>query len=172
MENCRWKYEWYFIQLKKQKIYFKPTYTNWEELWSDDIYPRVKGILLDGTLKEIEYPNQFFDYDFFWRDRIKITDLKKGNIKNNDDKITKVYVMIDKNTGYYKIGRSLKPKFRERTLQSEKPTIELLFSNDAKIKKEKDLHNMFSEKRIRGEWFNLNGSDLIKIKEYLNVNQI
>jgi hypothetical protein len=80
--------------------------------------------------------------------------------------------MIDKNTGYYKIGRSLKPKFREKTLQSEKPTIELLFSNDAKIKKEKDLHNMFSDKRIRGEWFDLNGSDLTKIKEYLNVDQI
>jgi len=171
-ENCYWKYNWRLEELKKQKIYFKPTYTNWEKIKYDDTYPTVKGVLLDETLKEIKNTMDFFDYNFFWNDRIKITDLKKGNVKNNDDKITKVYVMIDKNTGYYKIGRSLKPKFRERTLQSEKPTIELLFSNDAKIKNEKDLHNMFLEKRIRGEWFNLNGSDLIKIKEYLNVEQI
>jgi hypothetical protein len=171
-KNCNWAYTWRLEELKKQKIYFKPTYTNWEKMYPDEIYPKIKGIILDETLKEIENTYFFFDYSFFYNGRIRITDLKKGNVKNNDDKITKVYVMIDKNTGYYKIGRSLKPKFREKTLQSEKPTIELLFSNDAKIKKEKDLHNMFSDKRIRGEWFDLNGSDLTKIKEYLNVDQI
>lgn len=80
------------------------------------------------------------------------------------DKITKIYVMIDKNTGYYKIGRSNNPKRREKTLQSEKPTIEMLFSFDAKSSHEKTLHNMFNEKRIRGEWFDLNGSDILLIK--------
>ena len=76
--------------------------------------------------------------------------------------------MIDKNTGYYKIGRSVNPSIREKTLQSEKPTIEMLFNHDAEVKDEKELHNMFSEKRIRGEWFDLNGSDLCKIKDYLS----
>ena len=27
---------------------------------------------------------------------------------------------------------------------------------------------MFSDKRVRGEWFDLNGSDLYKIREYFN----
>ena len=84
------------------------------------------------------------------------------------EKFTKVYVMIDKNTGYYKIGRSKNPQYRERTLQSEKPTIEMLFNHEARVKDEKDLHKMFQDKRVRGEWFDLNGSDLYKIREYFN----
>ena len=75
--------------------------------------------------------------------------------------------MIDKNTGYYKIGKSTNPNLRERTLQSEKPTIEMIFNKEAKQSDEKKLHEMFKENRIRGEWFDLNGSDLIKIKNYL-----
>ena len=91
---------------------------------------------------------------------------------------TKIYIMIDKNTGYYKIGRSINPNFREKTLQSEKPTIELLYTFDALCKDEKKLHNMFISQRIRGEWFKLSDSDIdivkdffknkVKIPEFLN----
>ena len=76
--------------------------------------------------------------------------------------------MIDKNTGYYKIGRSIRPLYREKTLQSEKPTIEMLFNYDARIKDEIKLHNIFKDKNVRGEWYNLDGTDLQKIKEYFN----
>lgn len=67
-----------------------------------------------------------------------------------------VYLMKDKSTGYYKIGRSTNPKYRERTLQSEKPTIELVFST-AETKKinERLLHKKYNDQHIRGEWFNL-----------------
>ena len=34
--------------------------------------------------------------------------------------------MIDHNTGYHKIGISNNPSYREQTLQSEKPTIDML----------------------------------------------
>ena len=67
-----------------------------------------------------------------------------------------VYLMKDKFTGYYKIGRSAEPKYRERTLQSEKPTIELVFST-AETKKinEKLLHAKYKDQQVRGEWFDL-----------------
>lgn len=78
---------------------------------------------------------------------------------------TKVYIMIDKNTGYYKIGRSIKPKKRESTLQSEKPTIEMLFYFEATKDLELNLHKHFSSKRVRGEWFNLTNEDLDYIKQ-------
>ena len=81
---------------------------------------------------------------------------------------TNVYVMIDTNTGYYKIGRSVNPKIREKTLQSEKPTIEMLFNKKATNKEEKQLHELFKDKRLRGEWFDLTAKDLDTIKEYLN----
>lgn len=73
----------------------------------------------------------------------------------------KTYIMIDHNTGYYKIGKSKKPRFLEKTLQSEKPTIEMLFVINKNI--EKELHRRYSDKRVRGEWFRLEDKDV----EYL-----
>jgi hypothetical protein len=93
-------------------------------------------------------------------------EIELKNITNKKAVDTQIYVMIDKNTGYYKIGRSVNPKIRERTLQSEKPTIEMIFSYLGLSSDEKELHEMFFEKRIRGEWFDLNGTDIQKIKNF------
>lgn len=65
----------------------------------------------------------------------------------------------DHNTGYYKIGRSNSPNFRERKLQSEKPTIEMICTCDKNI--ETELHQIFDCKRILGEWFDLSNEDVL-----------
>jgi len=93
---------------------------------------------------------------------IKLKKRKKRDVKDNY-----TYVMFDKNTGYYKIGQSTQPKIRERTLQSEKPTIEMYLCVKSSKEKESELHSKFREKRIRGEWFDLNESDLDYIKTVL-----
>jgi hypothetical protein len=80
-----------------------------------------------------------------------------------------VYVMLDENTGQYKIGVSKTPHHRERTLQSEKPTIEMLFFYKGGYKEEKELHKKFKEKRTRGEWFKLNEEDLNYIMSYFEL---
>lgn len=77
---------------------------------------------------------------------------------------TYVYVMIDHNTKYFKIGRSNSPLKRERTLQSEKPTIELIHKFECEYGIEKELHNKFNDKKIRGEWFKLDDNDIKYIK--------
>lgn len=88
--------------------------------------------------------------------------------KNNSIKIkkyiTNVYIMIDHNTKYYKIGRSDAPLKREKTLQSEKPTIELIYKFECEYGIEKELHNKFIDKKIRGEWFNLDNNDIAYIQ--------
>lgn len=67
-----------------------------------------------------------------------------------------VYLMKDNHNGLYKIGKSTKPKFREKTLQSEKPSIEMVFHTKERSDFNEDiLHREFSEFRIRGEWFDL-----------------
>jgi predicted GIY-YIG superfamily endonuclease len=76
-----------------------------------------------------------------------------------------VYLMHDTTNNYYKIGISNNPNYRERTLQSEKPTIELIASKKFPsrlivLSIEKALHESFKTKNIRGEWFNLNQSDV------------
>lgn len=65
----------------------------------------------------------------------------------------KSYIIKDKNTGLYKIGKSNNPKNREKTLQAEKPTYQLIKTFNKNW--ESHLHKKYKEQRLRGEWFNL-----------------
>lgn len=76
----------------------------------------------------------------------------------------KIYLMFNPRNGYTKIGRSIKPKVREKTLQGEVPDTEIIALWNSPKSTENELHTKFSEKRIRGEWFDLGISDLIEIK--------
>lgn len=68
---------------------------------------------------------------------------------------------------YFKIGISKEPKKRIKTLGTEMPTplttIRLFETEDMK-KLEEALHNVFAFKRIKGEWFALDESDVEYIK--------
>ena len=67
-----------------------------------------------------------------------------------------VYLMKDKANGLYKIGKSINPKCRERTLQSEKPSIKMVFTMPEREGfNERSLHREYAECRKRGEWFDL-----------------
>lgn len=79
-----------------------------------------------------------------------------------------VYLMLDTSTGYYKIGMSNNPEYRERTLQSEKPTIVKLCAKEFPNRAiagafESALHKTFESKRLRGEWFELDDNDITAI---------
>jgi len=80
--------------------------------------------------------------------------------KIENEEICYVYLMVDTVNNFHKIGISNKPEYREKTLQSEKPSIELIIAKEYPIRKlaeafEKALHNTYAKKRLRGEWFNL-----------------
>jgi hypothetical protein len=162
--NSYWGYE---VQ-KGDIFYFRPTDTTLYIQGRGHTFSIkedlcVKGDVLDCEFKVIQYNNELSGSDT----TVRVDNLKERDIINTyKHRLTKVYVMIDKNTGYYKIGRSKTPLKREKTLQSEKPTIEMLFFDDAKNKDVTILHQMFSEKIIRGEWFDLSGGDLTIIKDY------
>ncbi len=83
-----------------------------------------------------------------------------------------VYLMRDNSNGYHKIGISNTPEYREKTLQSEKPSIEMLVCKKFPTRKiaeaiESALHTAYSQQRIRGEWFNLDNVDVAAIIETL-----
>lgn len=83
-----------------------------------------------------------------------------------------VYLMIDTSNNFHKIGISNSPKYREHTLQSDKPTIELLCAKEYPSRAmaeaiEAALHKTYASKRIRGEWFNLDSSDIEELKQTL-----
>lgn len=102
------------------------------------------------------------------------TELKQAElIKETTSDFCFVYLMHDTSNGYYKIGISNNPEYRERTLQSEKPTIEMVVSKRFPVRNiaegvEKALHEIYSEKRLRGEWFYLNSNDVEHVKQTLN----
>lgn len=74
----------------------------------------------------------------------------------------KTYLMLDELTGFIKIGKSSAPSTREKTLLSQSPSIHLVCTIPDNI--EQELHEAFSSKRGRGEWFDLDPQDLMKIK--------
>lgn len=81
-----------------------------------------------------------------------------------------VYVIHDTANGFYKIGSSQTPNTRERTLQAEKPTLEMLVSFPASREDERILQKHFADKKIRGEWFRLDNADLQYITDYFSVD--
>ena len=162
-------------------FFFRPTKTTFapnnifKTRGSSAHYPLIEGFLYFHNMKQVrEVSSLSFDrskdtfkvsVNFLNEEVEEVKKVKASTVEFGSQE-TSVYVMIDKNTGYYKIGRSKNPKSRERTLQSEKPTIEMLFNYPALNIDEKELHNMFIEKRVRGEWFDLSGGDIQMIKEY------
>lgn len=97
-------------------------------------------------------------------------------IKTNENQIDfenttcYVYLMIDTTNNFHKIGISNSPEYREKTLQSEKPTIELIVAKEylnrnTALNVEKNLHKIYKKNRIRGEWFKLSENDIRNIKE-------
>tara|TARA_R110002020_G_scaffold63460_1_gene169480 strand:+ start:130 stop:855 length:726 start_codon:yes stop_codon:yes gene_type:complete len=85
----------------------------------------------------------------------------KPEIKTKKEKVKKImtYIIKDKallNT--YKIGKSNNPLKREKTLQAEKPSLELVKIFKSNI--ENKLHKEYDKYRVRGEWFNLSKSQL------------
>lgn len=101
-------------------------------------------------------------FDDYYNNTLSIS--KKEKIK--DERY--LYIMKDISNGYHKIGISKNPLHRERTLQSEKPTIELVWVSDEISSKartiEKALHSYFEHRHIRGEWYNLSSHQIESIK--------
>ena len=75
--------------------------------------------------------------------------------KHNKNYISsqKCYILKDKSNDTYKIGCSKDPLRREKTLQSEKPDLELIKVFEKNH--EKELHKKYAEQCVRGEWFKL-----------------
>lgn len=81
-----------------------------------------------------------------------------------------VYLMQDIGTGYFKIGVSVNPRLRERTLLSQAPQILLLdyWASNTAYKHESELHAIFKDVRIRGEWFALDGDAIHHIRAFFD----
>ncbi len=112
-----------------------------------------------------------------WNEAIQIIKEKNPIVllpsKEKNIKGCYVYLMYDKRTKLYKIGISNTPEFREKTLQSEQPLIELIAAKKYINRRiaaniEKALHETYSHKRKRGEWFILDKEEIEEIVDTLS----
>ena len=118
------------------------------------------------------FTNTFWDSicaaGFSWE---QVTDADTTNPTFTQDPCY-VYLMKDIANGYHKIGISNHPEYREGTLQSEKPTIELVCARQYPSRAiasaiESALDTAFAEKRLRGEWFELGENEVNDIIQTL-----
>jgi hypothetical protein len=79
-----------------------------------------------------------------------------------------VYLMVNTDSSLIKIGHSRNPDYREKTLHSKEPTVHLIACWETSKLKEKELHQKYLAKRVRGEWFRLNLYDLKEIIDFMN----
>jgi Meiotically up-regulated gene 113 len=114
----------------------------------------IKGIIKIPLIDKREFYKSFFGNK-------DIKQLKRGE--------EFVYIMLNPRTDLVKIGRSKDPNYREKTLQGQEPEIILVSFWKAPSAIEKKLHIEFSEKRQRGEWFDLTFKDLKKINELMKA---
>lgn len=70
----------------------------------------------------------------------------------------KTYVLIDRISGFYKIGKTSDVRKRVQILSCGNPNIELLLVIDSDV--ESELHNKFNNKLVKGEWYALSHKDI------------
>jgi hypothetical protein len=92
------------------------------------------------------------------RERIKL-------LPKSPPRRTNIYIMRNERNGLIKIGQSVNPSARERTLQGEDPQNVMLFHFAAEALVEQILHEQFNQLRVRGEWFRLTDEHIEEIRQ-------
>lgn len=74
----------------------------------------------------------------------------------------KTYILIDRISGFCKIGKTSDIKKRMQILSCGNPNIELLHVIDSDV--ESELHKKFNRKLVKGEWYALSHKDIDSIR--------
>jgi hypothetical protein len=94
---------------------------------------------------------------------------KKNGRDNLASEQTKVYLIKSIESGLYKIGASSRLEKRVREIQNGNAgDIELIVFGKGGTKRELELHQRFSAKRLNGEWFKLDQADVDELVSELD----
>lgn len=162
--------------LKKDLSYVsmgEPIYSyNNVRLGNRFIYAEKSGKIKLTEVKSLFLSQNQLMYVINYSEPFKTETFETEIITKNTETSCYVYLMKDYTNGFYKIGISNNPEYREKTLQSEKPSIDLIASKQFPLRLiaesfEKALHKTFENKRLRGEWFNLDEIEVNYLKKSL-----
>lgn len=173
----------YLANLRTQAVFYKRCYKHknisrkdYLNSWNKAGEKRDSEELME--LEESIYPTPIkHDKEYFKKkkEKTKINSKKrvKKKVNYNSNQYTEVgnvYLMKNELNGRIKIGRTKgEPVYRERTLQSQEPEVNLIFHREVLRMNETEryLHKMFESKRFRGEWFELSEGDIEKAKSII-----
>jgi hypothetical protein len=139
--------------------------------------PSISGIEKSHKINWSEMPRLFqehFSKSSDWEDILSFIPSNDPQVlEEADNEECFVYLMKDLRNNAHKIGISVNPRIREKTLQSEQPKTELLavkkyINRKIALAIEKALHDIYSHKRKRGEWFNLDSEDVSELRATLD----
>lgn len=139
----------------------KPAMTNFKKKFNVNSWKHIADKFYDYAKDKVE-----------WKDVIELIPKAENHLPPIQEKESEecyVYFMFDTKSLLYKIGISNLPEWREKTLQSEKPSIKLIVAKKFVNRRiaanfEKALHDSYSHKRKRGEWFQLDQEDIDEIR--------
>jgi hypothetical protein len=89
--------------------------------------------------------------------------------KRKSVKLAYIYLLHDPANNVYKIGKAKNVKSRFGSIKTGNINVELITNTSIAVnqKHEDELHRMFKDKRIGGEWFDLDETDIKNVKYYL-----
>jgi len=134
---------------------------NMGELIKED---EIKAIIKGLTNFVEEYDQEDIDYINWKAEQDKMERIKKSSFKpETKNRSGVVYLLKIKDDDQYKIGVSTNFERRYNEISPKMPfeliTINKIKSNDI-YSLEEMLHNKFRDKRIKGEWFQLDKEDV------------
>lgn len=151
----------------------KPSHTHWGNKDTGDLEQEIGMIKYAIDSGVVLSPDERGKLDEYLLTAEWAHNLQR-QIEAREEKRRDGYVyLIQADNGVYKIGRSQNPKSRIKrlgiTLPYEIGVIHLIKSNQY-IKAEKQLHDRFASKRLKGEWFDLSDDDVTEIKGISEIN--
>lgn len=106
-----------------------------------------------------------FDKKYFYASIFDGT--KSSDVKDDLSKKNRIYINYNNRTNLFKIGRSINPVKREKTLQGEDDAIRTIACWYAPKEVETELHEKFINQRERGEWFRLTYCHLEQVRDLM-----
>ena len=140
-----------------------------EDVWNTDLKDKFK-VDMEGL-----YYNPRLDIEKNKRHNF-VESRRQSRLKSDEDRV-RLYIVRDNVRLTYKIGSSVNPVRRYNALSNqESPAIIsgtpgernltlIWYSDIVRRSAEKEVHNQYDNKRIIGEWFALDESDIDKIVE-------
>lgn len=128
--------------------------------------------------------------EYYYNERLRTEKEKRQNytesrrqarLKCDEDNV-RIYLLKDLDNGLFKIGSSVNParRYNEITNQtksvtgsSENRNYKLTWYSEPTLRKvENEVHELFKNKRIEGEWFKITNSDICEIKSIIEKTYV